>query len=115
MFQKEALQLTYKYHNKALPQAILNLFDKSMHKPSTMTRNIKACTLHPKPDLKPGNIMYNIINHWNRIGFAIRNEKYYKEFKSRIIESQNEFMECEKVDCYSCNYDYQNLQNIIKY
>ena len=114
LFQKEALQLTYKYHNNALPQAIQNLFDKSIHKPSTLTRNIKACALHPKPELKPGHMMYNIIDHWNRIGYNIRNEKYYKDFKNRIIDSQNQFQECEKINCYSCNYDYNNLLRIIR-
>ena len=109
IFQKEALQLTFKYHNKALPHAILKLFDDSIYKPTTVTRLMNACTLHPRPELKPGVMMYNIINHWNRIGFSIRNEKYYKEFKMRIMDFQNQYIECEKDSCYSCNYNYQKL------
>ena len=109
IFQKEALQLTFKYHNKALPHAILKLFDDSIYKPTTVTRLMNACTLHPRPELKPGVMMYNVINHWNRIGFSIRNKKYYKEFKMRIMDFQNQYIECEKDSCYSCNYNYQKL------
>ena len=75
------IKLTFKYFDRALPKAIMNLYNKSLHDPKKITRSIEACSLHPKPFLKPGNMMFNIITHWNQISPSLRNEKSLKEFK----------------------------------
>ena len=115
LYEKEALQLTFKYFDRALPKAIMNLYNKSLHDPKKVTRSIEACSLHPKPFLKPGNMMFNIITHWNQISPSLRNEKSLKEFKAKIINIQNTAVDCVKQNCYSCNYNYQNLKNLIRY
>ena len=93
----------------------MNLYNKSLHDPKKVTRSIEACSLHPKPFLKPGNMMFNIITHWNQISPSLRNEKSLKEFKAKIINIQNTAVDCVKQNCYSCNYNYQNLKNLIRY
>ena len=107
--------MTFKYFDRALPKAIMNLYNKSLHDPKKITRSIEACSLHPKPFLKPGNMMFNIITHWNQISPSLRNEKSLKEFRAKIINIQNTAVDCVKQNCYSCNYNYQNLKNLIRY
>ena len=38
-----------------------------------------------------------------------------KDFKARIIEMGNRVEECDRKNCVSCNYNFNNLNNIIKY
>ena len=104
IFEKESLILTYKYQNKILPPAIQDLFDKSLYDKSIMTRHLTSCILRPKRELKNGDLMYEIIDSWNRIGSSARNEKTLKSFKKKIISMQNRYVDCNKVNCYSCGF-----------
>ena len=41
IFQRDSLNLAYKYHDRALPNAIMNLFNKSIFEPiNTAKRNL---------------------------------------------------------------------------
>jgi hypothetical protein len=102
IFEKESLILTYKYQNKILPPAIQDLFDKSLYDKNIMTRHLTSCILRPKRELKNGDILYEIIDSWNRIGSSARNEKTLKSFKKKIISMQNKYVDCNKINCYSC-------------
>ena len=47
-------------------------------------------------------IVYEIIDNWNRIGRNLREEKYYKEFKITLKSLQNKYFKCDKMNCYIC-------------
>ena len=94
--------MTYKFQYKILPKAIIDLFENSLHDKNILTRQQTSCVLRPKKDLKTGNLMYEIIDAWNRIGSPTRDEKTLKSFKKKIISLQNRYDECNKINCYSC-------------
>ena len=102
IFEKESLLMTYKFQNKVLPNAIIDLYENSLHDKNILTRQQTSCVLRPKKDLKPGNLMYDIIDAWNRIGSPARAEKTLNLFKKKIISMQNRYIKCEKANCYSC-------------
>ena len=102
IFEKESLLMTYKFQNKTLPKAIIDLFDSSIHDKNILTRQQTSRVLRPKKGLKNGNLMYDIIDAWNRIGNPTREEKTLKSFKKKIISMQNSYVKCNKINCYSC-------------
>ena len=102
IFEKESLLMTFKYQNKTLPSAIMKLFDNSLYSNNIITRKQTSCDLRPKKELKIGNLMYEILDSWNKIGIPFRNEKTLKGFKNRITSLQNRYVECDKINCYSC-------------
>ena len=102
IFEKESLLLAYKYKEKSLPNAIMNLFEKSQHEPNMLTRSQNTCILRPNRELKPGFLMYDILNFWNRSSQSLRDEPTYKNFKRKITENHNISIECMKNDCYIC-------------
>ena len=83
IFEKESLLMTFKFQNKTLPNAIIDLYESSLHDKNILTRQQTSCILRPKKDLKTGNLMYEIIDAWNRIGSPARAEKTLKLFKKR--------------------------------
>ena len=102
IFEKESLLMAFKFQNKSLPTAIINLFENSLYDKNIITRQLTSCTLRPNRELKIGNLMYEIINFWNRIGSSARNEKTLIGFKRKITGMLNSFIECNKDNCYSC-------------
>ena len=94
--------MTFKYQNKSLPQAIIELYDNSLYGNNILTRHQTSCILRPKKELRNGDLMYDIIDNWNRIGSNLREEKYFKDFKNKIKTLQNKYLKCEKKNCYSC-------------
>ena len=56
-----------------------------------------------KNELKNGQLMYEILNIWNNTNKSIREEVNLRALKRKIMELQNSFTKCVKVDCYSCN------------
>ena len=91
------------YQQKNLPKAILKLFDNSLHNNNILTRNLSKCSLKPKKELKRGNLMYEILNNWNETNKSIRDEPNLRAFKRKIMDFQNEFVKCNKENCYSCH------------
>ena len=75
--------MTYKFQNKTLPKAIKDLFDSSIYDKNILTRQQTSRVLRPKKGLKNGNLMYDIIDAWNRIGNPTREEKTLKSFKKK--------------------------------
>ena len=94
--------MAFKYQNKTLPRAIIKLFDDSLYENNIITRKQTSCDLRPKKELKTGNLMYELIASWNKIGPHYRNEKTLKSFKNKITSLQNRYVECDKINCYSC-------------
>ena len=103
IFEKQSLILTYYYEQKKLPDSILKLYDNSLHNNSILTRYLNKCSLKPKNELKNGHLMYEILNNWNNTNKSIREEVNLRAFKRKIMELQNSFTKCVKVNCYSCN------------
>ena len=83
IFEKESLLMTFKFQNKTLPNAIIDLYESSLHDKNILTRQQTSCVLRPKKDLKTGNLMHEIIDAWNRIGSPARAEKTLRSFKKR--------------------------------
>ena len=102
IYEKESLLLAYKYKENKLPNAIMNLFKSSIHEPTMLTRSLNNCILRPNRGLKPGFIMYDILNFWNRSSSSLREEPTYTMFKRKINENHNVFIECMKNNCYVC-------------
>ena len=102
IFERDSLLLTFKYQNKSLPQAIIELYDNSLYGNNILTRHQTSCILRPKKELRNGDLMYDIMDNWNRIGSNLREEKYFKDFKNKIKALQNKYLKCEKKNCYSC-------------
>ena len=102
IFERDSLLLTFKYQNKSLPKAIIELYDNSMYGNNILTRHQTSCILRPKKELRNGDLMYDIIDNWNRIGSNLREEKYFKDFKNKIKTLLNKYLKCEKKNCYSC-------------
>ena len=102
IFEKESLLMTYKFQNNCLPTSIQKLFDNSLYDKDRITRYLSSCVLRPKRELKNGLLMYDIIDHWNRIGESSRNEKTFRGFKRNVTAKLNNFIPCNKLDCYSC-------------
>ena len=102
IFERDSLLMTFKYQNKSLPQAIIELYDNSLYGNNILTRHQTSCILRPKKELRNGDLMYDIIDNWNRIGSNLREEKYFKDFKNKIKTLQNKYLKCEKKNCYSC-------------
>ena len=94
--------MTYKFQNNCLPTSIQKLFDNSLYDKDRITRYLSSCVLRPKRELKNGLLMYDIIDHWNRIGESSRNEKTFRGFKRNVTAKLNNFIPCNKLDCYSC-------------
>ena len=94
--------MTFKYQNRSLPKAIIELYDNSLYANNILTRHQTSCILRPKKELRNGDLMYDIMDNWNRIGSNLREEKYFKDFKNKIKALQNKYLKCEKKNCYSC-------------
>ena len=102
IFERDSLLMTFKYQNKSLPKAIIELYDNSLYANNILTRHQTSCILRPKKELRNGDLMYEIIDNWNRIGKNLREEKYYKEFKITLKSLQNKYFKCDKMNCYIC-------------
>ena len=94
--------MAFKYQNKTLPRAIIKLFDDILYENNIITRKQTSCDLRPKKELKAGDLLFDIIDSWNKIGPLYRNEKTLKSFKNKITSHQNRYAECDKTNCYSC-------------
>ena len=103
LFEKESILLTYKYLNSSLPIETIKLFDDSLQKGPIQTRSTSKSNLVTKRNLTKGNLMYDIIENWNRCAMSLREVKKIKDFKMKILEKQNEVEVCRKKDCYVCS------------
>ena len=52
--------------------------------------------------IQNGDMMYDIIDCWNRIGMNVRELNNLQDFKSKIKKLQNNYIKCTKMNCYSC-------------
>ena len=103
IYEKESLIAAYKFQNKTLPTAIMDLFENSLYDNNIITRQQTSCILRPSRELNPGHLMYDILNFWNRIGSSSREERTLNGFKKKITSMLNSYSECVKENCYSCN------------
>ena len=110
------MEISHKFHNRSLPKAILNMFNESISDPNHLLRSMKNCALQPKRDIQ-GTTMYKILGNWNSLGNSIREIKDHSEFKNslkkKILNSTS--TECNKSNCYSCNYDFKKIETLIKF
>ena len=102
IFAKQSLILAYKFQQKKLPNAIQELFDKSLQNDSRFTRFSASSKLKIDSSLKNDQIMYEIINNWNSANKSLREEENFKAFKRKIMEIQNSFDKCNVRNCFSC-------------
>jgi hypothetical protein len=102
IFEKEALVMTQKFQKKKLPTAIMQLYENSVDDSSVKTRQSTACNLRPKRKLKEGNLMFDILDSWNKADSTVRNEKSLKGVKKTTLAKQNSYPPCSKINCYSC-------------
>ena len=84
-----------KLFNRLKPKAIIELYDNSLYANNILTRHQTSCILRPKKELRNGDLMYDIIDNWNRIGRNLREEKYCKELKNKIKSLQNKYLKCD--------------------
>ena len=103
LFEKESLVLTYKYLNWCLPKETMKLFDDSLQKGPIQTRSTSKSNLVINKNLTKGNLMFNIIENWNRCAMSLKEVKKIKDFKMKILEKQNEVEVCQKKNCYVCS------------
>ena len=83
---------------------MINLFENSLYDNNIITRHQTSYILRPSIELNPGDLMYDTLNFWNRIGSLSREEKTLKVgFKKRITSMSNKYSECVIENCYSCN------------
>ena len=73
IFEKEALVMTHKFQKKELPTAIKQLYENSLDDSSVKTRQSTACNLRPKCQLKEGNLMFDVLDSWNKANSIVRN------------------------------------------
>ena len=52
------------------------------------TRQSTACNLRPKRKLKEGNLMFDVLDSWNKPVYTVRNEKSLKGVKKTILAKQ---------------------------
>jgi len=102
IFERDSALMTFKYQNRSLPKAIIELYDNSLYANNILTRHQTSCILRPKKELRNGDLMYDIIDNWNRIGRNLREERYYKEFKITLKALQNKYIKCDRKNCYIC-------------
>ena len=102
IFEKEALVMTHKFQKKELPTAIKQLYENSLDDSSVKTRQSTACNLRPKCQLKEGNLMFDVLDSWNKAVYTVRNEKSLKSVKKTILAKKNSYLPCSKLNCYSC-------------
>ena len=103
IFAKQSLILAYKFQQKKLPNAIQELFDKSLQNDSRFTRFSASSKLKIDSCLKNDQIMYEIIDNWNSANKSLREEENFKAFKRKIMEIQNSFDKCNVRNCFSCH------------
>ena len=46
--------------------------------------------------------MHDIIKNWNNLDKSFRDETNYFDFKRKIVKWQNEYIDCDKPNCYVC-------------
>ena len=116
IFKKESAQITHKFHNRSLPNAIQQMFMESISDPSFSLRSMKNCVLHPKRELI-GTTIYKILGNWNSLGNSIREIKSHSEFKDNLTKQlqTSSDVECNKTDCFSCKFDFDKMETYIKY
>ena len=95
IFERDSLLMTFKFQNKSLPKAILNLYEDSLHDKDMVTRQHSSCVLRPKNGMQNGEMMYDILDCWNRIGKNLREEKYFKDFKFKVKNVLNKYIPCD--------------------
>ena len=102
IFERDSLIMIFKYQDRNLPKAILELFDTNLHDDNFLTRKYTSWVLRPKKGLQNGDMMYDVIDCWNRIGMNVRELNNLQDFKSKIKKLQNNYIKCTKMNCYSC-------------
>ena len=102
IFEKDSLLLTHKFHMGKLPKAIKKLFDDSIYDPNRLTRSQTSCIYKIQRQLKEGILMHDIIKNWNNLDKSFRDETNYFDFKKKIVKWQNEYIDCDKPNCYVC-------------
>ena len=100
--KREGILMTYKYINKELPKAIMNLFENNIEISKKTTRETDRLHLKPKSNLKKGNIMFEILNSWNSIENSIRLQKNIPSIKKGLQKIWNKGENCTKNHCYNC-------------
>ena len=105
LFEKESLLLTFKFMNRELPNAVLELFDACLTTTSRLTRSMANKDLILESKLKKGNLMFDIIDNWNKAPTSMKEESNFYKFKKSITDKQNQYVACTVRNCYRCRYD----------
>ena len=102
IFKRESLLMTFKYQKKILPNAIMTLYENSLDTDGRFTRQYFTNMLKPNRALKKGNLMFEILTHWNNLE-SLKDETTIKGFKYNLTQMLNKYDHCTKQNCYSCN------------
>ena len=94
--------MTFKYEKKTLPNAIMTLYENSLDTDGRFTRQYSTNMLKPNRALKKGNLMFEILTHWNNLE-SLKDETTIKSFKTNLTQMLNKYDHCTKQNCYSCN------------
>ena len=95
--------MTYKYLNKELPEAIMNLFEENIEKNRIATRETNLLLLKTKTKYEKRNMMNEIIKSWNSIDYSIKIQKSIPSIKRKLKKQWNKGENCTKIHCHSCN------------
>ena len=108
----------YKYKEKKLPDAIMNMIDEVTKKHGQKTRIQETSKLYINPFLDQGDTLYEMISQWNNNDLEIKMKSYgTKSVKERINHHfrQKYISKCEKANCYSCQNTIFDETQLIPY
>ena len=106
LLDKERISLCYNYYYGKNPAAITNLFQESIMNSNLHTRSGTTKKFRIKPSLKKGDVMFDIMNSWNKADPLVHYMKSFNVVKSFLVDQQNTVSECKIKKCESCEFDY---------
>jgi len=105
-FKKESLIFVSKYISGKQPNVFKNLIGKPVE--SNRLRSSDKKTFKIDPKLKKGNLLFSILNEWNKCEQIYRDASNPKEliklFKEHNIETQK-MRQCNAKHCFFCERD----------
>ena len=104
IFQKESIKLMYLNKECLTPTAISKLIRDHTTLGSIRTRNQQSDQTVSIVGFRKGDLLYDLIQHWNNCNLSLKNSTYeIKSINKRIhsYQSQN-YKACDKAKCYNC-------------
>ena len=104
IIKREAAILCYKLRNNELPKAVKDLFENYSNSSARQTRHTDHTVFEISNKSKPHRIMFKIMDAWNNLDVSIKSCSSLNLFRKKIRAEMNDFEECNKQQCRSCNF-----------